>query len=156
MVKRNMHVYLLKAMRVTPDIFRRLVAQNKCLDTPTGPDRFSPREVVAHLADWEPIIRGRMEAAVANNGASVPTFDEGEMAVENKYNEWEIERALSLYGTERGKTVSWLASLSKDAWTHFVVHPEQGPLTVYDIANIMVGHDMYHVDQLTSVCLSDG
>lgn len=118
------------------------------LDIPTHPDRFTPRQVMAHLADWEPISRGRMKTAIATPGATVPDLDEGAIAIEKKYSEWDPIETSEEFIRRRDETIRFLQGLSDDEWTKIAVHSRRGAMTVYDYANLELGHDLYHIAQL--------
>ncbi len=34
-------------------------------------------------------------------------------------------------------------------WGKAIVHSERGQMTTYDQANMMLGHDMYHIEHLS-------
>lgn len=121
------------------------------MDEPSSQGRFSPREVIAHLADWEPILREeRIVAPLASPGLTVAAYDEGELAERNNYAAKDPHEQAALYAVERQKTVTLLKSLTEEQWRVSMKHPERGEMTVYDMANLLVGHDMYHVEQLVA------
>lgn len=121
------------------------------LDTPTSEGRFTPREVVAHLADWEPILLGRIRQTVEQPGSTLEGYDEGQRAIDGKYSETDVVEQAKQFKGHRAKTVAYLQSLPASDWDKSAVHSERGPMTVRDWAAAIVGHDMYHVEQLTSV-----
>lgn len=145
-----MNSYLFPALESTVDIvghqFRQLPQSS--WDVPTHSDRFTPREVLAHLADWEPILLDRIKAAVLTPGATIEAFDEGQMALDNGYASIEPSASLASFKAARAKTVEFLKSVPHDDWQKTIIHPERGPLSVYDIANMVACHDVYHVKQL--------
>ncbi|HRK22860.1 MAG TPA: DinB family protein [Fimbriimonadaceae bacterium] len=153
-----MHPYLYPGLEAGPQTIRRLIRQigPDQMDVPTHPDRFSPRYVVAHLADWEPISRGRMQTAVANPGAGVPGIDEVVRAEEQGYSSWDPLEQAEVFITRRAETLAFLKSLAPEDWAKTSVHSERGAMTVYDYANMELGHDLYHVIQLASVLRGDG
>lgn len=114
----------------------------------TGPDRFSPHEVVAHLADWEPILRSRIETALTQPGSPIVAYDEGERALEQNYSSWDASRSLETFAAERVTTRNLLMKIEAADWTKSVLHPERGRQTVADIAMMLLGHDLYHIRQL--------
>ncbi|MFQ3669066.1 MAG: DinB family protein [Fimbriimonadaceae bacterium] len=152
-----MHDYLLPALEKSPDaiaaIVRRIASAR--LGVPTGEGRFSPKEVVAHLADWEPIFLSRMQTAESNPGSTVEVYDEGVRAVSQGYAGSDVEEQLRAFRNARDRTVAWLRSLSVESWSKSVEHPERGRMTIEDIANMLVGHDMYHVEQLARLLDAD-
>lgn len=138
------------ALEHTPSILKEIFSLRLDMNVtaPTGPDRFSPLEVVAHLADWEVIFRGRIELALAQPGATATLYDEGERAAELNYAAADLHDELSKFTEERGKTVQLLRSLTPEQWKSTFQHPEKGTLTVQDQVTMLLGHDLYHVEQL--------
>jgi len=145
-----MHPYLFKGLESGPRTIQRLIKMIPAdrLDVATHTGRFSPREVIAHLADWEPISRGRMQTAIATPGATVPDLDEGAIAIEKKYSEWDPIATSEEFIRRRAETIKFLEGLSDEEWTKVAVHSRRGAMTVYDYANLELGHDMYHIAQL--------
>ena len=146
-----MHPYLLPVLEHSPLIFERILEstpQNRW-DEHTQPHRFSLREALAHMADWEPIIRGRIEAGVANPGAEVQGIDEGERAIEKGYKEWDPRESVATFKKERAITAEFLRNLKPKQWDSYVMHNERGRLGTYDHANMLLGHDLYHIEHAT-------
>ncbi len=149
-----MNAYLYPALEASPDVLANLIKKIPVekLDTPTHEGRFSPREVIAHLADWEVILREeRIRVPAGQDGAPVRAYDEGEMAEQNQYRLSDVSVQLATFRSEREKTIALLQSLSKEQLANTMVHPERGVSTVMDLANTLIGHDMYHVKQLSEV-----
>lgn len=146
-----MHPYFFPGLELGPKALAALVAKVPLdrLDLPTAPERFTTREVVAHLADWEPILRDRIRAAVETPGSTIQAYDEGELAAQRGYATWEIEPTLALYQAERAKTIEFLRTLTSVEFDCAVNHPERGRLTAYDLANMLLGHEIYHLEQIT-------
>jgi len=148
-----MNPYLLPVLEFGPSIMRRLVQDmpDDQLDRPATPDRFTPREVIAHLADWEPIMLARIHQAIESPGSTLTVYDEGEMAVAHRYSESNVAQQLELFTEHRKATAEYLRALPEALYDNVVVHPERGNLTVKDQAWTLIGHDMYHIEQLTSL-----
>ncbi len=148
-----MNPYLLPGMEKGPEVLLKLtlMVPESLWDVPTGPDRFSVREVAAHMADWEPIMRGRIEQAAANPGSVITAYDEGQMALDGKYAERNPIEQLELFRKERAITTALVKALSPTVMKNVVLHPERGEVSAEDLANFLVGHDMYHVDQVLTL-----
>jgi len=146
-----MNFYLLPAIEFGPQVIRRLLDQlpHERLDLPLHADRFTPREVMAHLADWEPIMRERIRMALTSPGSETPAYDEGQMAIDHHYAEQDPEAQVEVFVRERNATAALLRGLSEADWQQPVHHPERGRQTVEDMANALLGHDLYHIEQLT-------
>ena len=147
-----MHPYLVPALELSPNVFERLLSQVPAerLDESIVDDRFTPREIIAHMADWEPIMRGRIELACRTPGAVIVVFDESEMAAANGYSGSDPQNQLRVFRRERQATVEFVANVHRKDWGNIVRHPERGPLSAYDLANLIIGHDLYHIEQLSA------
>lgn len=145
-------VYVESGLLAGPIVIRRLVErlEPSRYDERLAPDRFSLREVCAHLADLEPVIRGRMSLALSSPGADVPNFDPDGEAAAKAYSTWDVGEALKKYSDERAKTVELFRSLSEDQLKKTVRHSILGEVSIYDLAVFILGHDAYHVEQLSA------
>jgi len=147
-----MNPYLLSTLEIGPVVVRRLLDQvpKSRLDEALVEGRFTAREVIAHLADWEPIMRGRILSAATTPGATIEVFDEGEMAIKNGYAASDPWDQCDLFQRERHATATFVRSLDDDDWQQIAHHPERGPLSAEDLTNLLLGHDLYHIDQLSA------
>ncbi len=147
-----MNVYLLPGLKTGPMVLERLIRLigPDRLDTPLEADRFTPREIIAHLADWEPIMMSRIQQALDNPGSTVQVWDEGEMAIQNRYSDTNIDEQLMKYAAHRAETIALLEKLNADQLKRTIVHPERGAMTVDDQACLLLGHDAYHIEQLSA------
>lgn len=147
-----MNHYLMRTIEFGPVVLERILARvpESRYDGPTDPGRFTIREVVAHLADWEPILRLRISGICDDPGTVIQVYDEGRLAIDNRYSEQDVSENLGKLKTERSRTVALLTALSPEEWHRTGQHPEVGTLSVYDIAGMIQGHDMYHLEQVSS------
>jgi len=147
-----MNFYLMISIEFGPQVIRRLVDQLDPADWDRrlNPDRFTPREIVAHLADWEPIMRGRIRTALREPGSPILAYDEGQLALDHKYAETDPVEQAETFIRERRITAELLRQIaSEEEWQRAVTHPERGPQSVEDQANLLLGHDLYHIEQIT-------
>lgn len=147
----DMHAYLLPGLRAGPIVVRRLFERipKSRWDEPTPGDRFTPREVVAHLADWEPILLQRLVSGVERPGSSVEAYDEGARAIDEGYAQSDPGEQLKRFDSARAVTVRYVEGLAPELFANTVRHPERGEMTVEDQANLLLGHDLYHLEQLS-------
>lgn len=145
-----MNPYLLIGLETIQKNIAKLVEEFRqgAYDIRPDPKRFSMREVIAHLADWEPIFRERMKSALDSPGSAIEAYDEEERAIQKDYASTNPLEQVKVWETERRNTVDFLKSISKEDWKKTVEHPERGTLTIEDIAHTLVCHDLYHFDQL--------
>ena len=152
------NTYLWEGLPVTALAMRTFMERMEpaAIDRPTHTDRFSPREVVAHMADWEPRLLDRMKTAASSPGSRVEAYDEGELAVQNAYDKSDWRDQLNLFEKSRLETIAFLKGLTNEHFDKKFVHPERGDVTIEDQAAMMLGHDLYHLDQLSEVLERSG
>lgn len=146
-----MNPYLMPGLALSPKAFERLAAHvpESRYDERPDEDRFTFREAMAHLADWEPIFLQRIQAGVDNPGASVQGMDETQRAIEKNYQSWDVKESLRIFAEAREATIRYLKVLTPEQWQTKVVHNEKGEMTAYDQANMLLGHDIYHFEHAT-------
>lgn len=149
----RMNHYLLRGLASGPVVMRRLYALIPAArrDEPTHEGRFSPRQVVAHMADWEPIFHDRLQLAISQPGSTITVYDEGERAVQLGYAACDADERLVCFARDRARTVEIIQNATAEQLRHPFNHPEHGVMAVDDLACMILGHDTYHFDQLSSV-----
>jgi hypothetical protein len=147
-----MNVYLLPGLQSSPIVIERLIRliPPDQRDLALQPNRFTPREVIAHLADWEPIMLSRVQQSLSQPGSTVEGWDEGVMAIENRYSERNIDEQLAHFAARRMEAIALFQTLAPDQLTRTIIHPERGVMTVDDQISLLLGHDMYHIEQLSA------
>jgi len=144
--------YLVRALEMTPRLVENELRRGSDdYDVRPDPDRFSMREVVAHLADWEPIMLTRIRTGVESPGSTIQAYDEGQMALENNYASSDPMERLRAWKADRSKSIEYISGLKNEDFAKPVVHPERGQMLVGDIAHMLVSHDIYHVEQLAEM-----
>ena len=143
-----MHPYLFPGLELSPKAFEHIIAHipEKRYDEKTDPNRFTLREAIAHLADWEPIFRERIQAGVDKPGALIQGMDESQRAIDKQYESWDVKESLRIFTEARAETLRYLKTLTAKQWETTVTHNEKGLMTAYDQANMLLGHDIYHFE----------
>lgn len=144
-------IYTVRALRLSPSIMERLFERisPRQFDERLAPDRFSVREVIAHLADFEPVWLERIKACAENPGSTVLSRDEDQMAIDGAYSKSDPKALIKAFSRSRGDLVTYLESLNSDQLTQTVIHSELGEVSLMELAYLVVGHDAYHIEQLT-------
>ena len=147
-----MDPYLIRALEMTPRLAEHELRRGAAdFDVRPHADRFSMREVIAHLADWEPIMLTRIKAGVESPGATINAYDEGQMAIDHNYAASDPVQKLREWKADRAMSIEYIQGLSEEDFLKPVVHPERGPMLVGDIAHMLVSHDIYHLEQLAEM-----
>jgi uncharacterized damage-inducible protein DinB len=145
-------IYLDQGLALSPAAFRQITAlvSPSRLDQSLATDRFTLREVIAHLADMEPVFRARMELALRAPGSEVENFDQDKEALEKNYASWDVQKSLTLFAEARRKTLELFLSLDERQLALTVKHPILGEVSVFGLGVFLLGHDMYHLEQATA------
>lgn len=143
--------YLFAGLELGPVLYERLArtVPQRLWDQRVEADRFTLREVLAHMADWEPIFQARMQQAMSEPGSMITAYDESQRAIDLNYGSAKVEASLQAFRQERTATVALLRSICPEQWTQAAIHPERGPMTLASLAAMVLGHDTYHVEQFT-------
>ena len=144
------HRYLIQGLEASPVVLTQLMksAQPAILDQKPDPERFSLREVVAHLADWDSIWHERVEKIAKQAGAEIQGRDPDELAAKNNYPKQDPTASLKQFQEKRAKFVQTLKTLDEDKWSQMGVHSQYGKLSIQDVVQIALGHDGYHLQQV--------
>jgi hypothetical protein len=143
--------YLLQALDGTPDVLLRMVESRSTLhplwDRRPEPDRFTLREIIAHLADWEPIWLERVSRTAEGGCPFLPSVDESALAIENDYAQSDPGKCLQRYRQGRDELVRFLGGLGDAAWDETAEREFVGVLTLQQQASMVLSHDGYHLRQ---------
>lgn len=144
--------YLITALAGTPDVLEHLLAPvaagDARWDRRPDPDRFTLREVLAHLADWDEIFRGRMEQTARESVPELPEQDEGQMALDRGYACADPATSLARFRASRTATVAFLRGLDDAGWERVGTRGFMGLVSVTDQAVLVSSHDGYHLQQV--------
>ena len=144
--------YLLIGLAATPPVLASMlepvpVTDDRWTRRPVA-ERFTLREMVAHLADWEVIFRCRMERTLQEEHPALASIDEEQLAIDHDYASCDPHAQLDLYLAERKATVQFLRGLSEEQWLRWGSRLPAAPqVSIADTAVLMLGHDAYHRQQ---------
>ena len=146
-----MREHLISALCSSPKIVERFlrVFPTERLDDRPESDRFTPREVVAHIADWEQVVLDRVRVANMRPGRDVPDEDPGERAVVHHYGDKDVFHEAEVFESRRQTTMEYLARLDDADWEKTFIHPVRGEITIHGYMVDILAHDMYHLEQLS-------
>ncbi len=131
----------------TPADLRRLAAAlGGAIDRAPRPGKWSPREILCHLADCEIAFGFRLRQTLAEDRHVMQPFDQERWAA--TYAAYDAAAALNAFGALRAWNVALIRSLPAAGMAKPVIHPERGEMTFQTIVETMGGHDVNHVKQL--------
>jgi uncharacterized damage-inducible protein DinB len=115
------------------------------LDAVPVPGKWSTRQVVCHLADFEPIYADRMKRVIAEEQ---PTFFGGDpdvFAARLAYAARDVEEELRLIEAVRGQLGRILRTLSAADFHREGIHSQDGPLSLRTLLERVTRHLPHHV-----------
>ncbi len=142
--------YLLKALSGTPYVLEALLKEvdDSVWDKRPDPERFTLREVLAHLADWEPIWLERVTRIANDDRPFLPSVDESALAVENDYAASSPAESIQRYREGRSALIAYLSTLPDEAWDRTCDREFVGILNLQQQAFFALAHDGYHMKQV--------
>jgi hypothetical protein len=108
--------------------------------------KWSPREILCHLADCEVTFAFRYRQALADDNHVIQPFDQDRWA--KSYAVYSAEQALSMFAALRQWNLTLIRSLTPEQLARAVSHPERGNMVLRTIVETAAGHDINHLRQL--------
>src|SRR5215204_7620207 len=130
-----------------PDLVANAVARmsiDQLNATPVA-GKWSTRQVVCHLADFEPIYADRMKRVIAEQ---CPTFFGGDpdtFAAHLSYDHRSISAEMSLLTAVRQHTAAILRELKAEDFQRIGNHAEAGRMTLEDLLRNIGNHVPHHI-----------
>jgi hypothetical protein len=117
------------------------------MDARTGPGRWSPREIVHHLADSEMTSAVRLRRLLAEDHPVIQGYDQDEFARRLHYDR-PYESSLELFRYARLATAEILERLEEADWQREGTHSESGRYSVETWLRIYAEHAHRHARQI--------
>ena len=116
------------------------------VNEPAAAGKWSPREVLCHLADTELAFAFRIRQALAEPHHVIQPFDQDQWA--KNYQVFDAASALEVFRAVRNWNVALIRASIPEALSKPLTHPERGPMTFQTLIETMAGHDVNHLRQI--------
>ncbi|MFP5228947.1 MAG: DinB family protein [Acidobacteriota bacterium] len=141
-------------LAVLPDTSSRLKALaqkigNARITAPPAPGKWSPREILCHLADCEIAFAFRLRQTLAEDHHVMQPFDQEKWA--GPYPAIDANEALATFSLLRRWNLLLIEAALPEQAGKPVTHPERGTMTFSTIVETMAGHDLNHLGQLEKI-----
>jgi hypothetical protein len=113
-----------------------------------GPDKWSLRQIVCHLADSEMVGRDRFCRVAAEDNAVLHSYNEKAWAENLDYRKRKFSQALETFRRTRGENFELLKGLPEEAFARTGTHSERGPMTLKDLLQMYAEHAEGHARQI--------
>jgi hypothetical protein len=117
------------------------------LDATPAPGKWSPRQIVHHLADSEMTAAVRFRLLVAEDNPSIKGYDQDRFADRLHY-ERPHETSLELFRAARASTAELMACLTERDWLREGTHSEVGRFGMDTWLRIYAPHAHRHAEQI--------
>jgi hypothetical protein len=114
-----------------------------------APGKWSPRQIVCHLADCEIVFAYRLRQALAQEHHVIQPFDQDQWATQ--YESCDVTTALTVFSAVREWNVRLISCMTPDHLLKKLTHPERGEMHVAAVVETMAGHDLNHLAQLEAL-----
>ncbi len=132
--------------RVIQFLLRDLPADSPRWDARPDAERFSLREVVAHLLDYDSVTRERFESIIREDRPELANWDES--AAAEHYAARDPKHQIENLLVSRQELAVWLEGLADDEWKRVGSRPRVGEFSVEEGTALLLGHDAYHLIQI--------
>jgi hypothetical protein len=119
---------------------------------PPAPGKWSPAEIVCHLADCELVFGFRLRQTLAENNPTIEPFDQEKWAA--TYPGVPASEALATFSALRKWNLRLIRTALPSAAARKMTHPERGTMTFEKVVETMTGHDLNHLGQLHKIAKS--
>ena len=117
--------------------------------TAPAPGKWTPAEIVCHLADCEIAFGFRLRQTLAEAHHLLQPFDQEKWAA--TYPGISAGEALAAFSPLRNWNLTLIRRTLPTGAARPVTHPERGTMTYQTLVETMAGHDLNHLGQLRRI-----
>jgi hypothetical protein len=141
----------LQALAAAPKVVERLlrVFPSDRLDERLHTENFTPREVVALLADTEQLILDRIRLGNMRPGSTVPWYDPNDRAKEHHYSDKDAFHEAEVYESRRGMTLDYLRGLGEEDYKKSITLEGKGSYSLDQYLVLVMAHDLERIGQIS-------
>jgi uncharacterized damage-inducible protein DinB len=128
------------------DQLRKAVAgmTDQQLDATPVAGKWSTRQVICHIADFEPIYADRMKRVIAEQQPALPSGDPDLFQASLAYNQRSVATELDLIAAVRSQLATILRTLKAEDFQRTGIHSVDGPLSIETLLKRIAGHIPHH------------
>ena len=138
---------LLKQYEKGPDLLKTAIAgvREDQFDQAPVPGKWSIRQVVCHIADFEPVYADRMKRVLVEDNPTMFGGDPDVFAAGLHYDKRSVHEELELISVVRRQMAVILRNTDVDDFQRTGVHSEAGPLTLETLLERITRHIPHHL-----------
>ncbi len=149
---------LIDKMRQLPDQIDASVRglNDSQLDTPYGPGKWTPRQVVHHVADSHMNAFVRMKLVLAEDKPTLKPYNQDDWAKFDDAAKLPVNSSLSIIRGVHERLVYMLDHADESDFQRVAHHPERGDITLDDLVFIYGRHGEKHCGQINGLRSAQG
>ena len=120
------------------------------LDFKPGPDKWSVRQILCHLADSELVGAMRLRQVIAEDNPVLPAYDEKAWAERLDYSRRKPSHVIESFRRTRGENYELLKDLPTETFARTGAHSQRGLVTLSDLLRVYAEHAENHILQIRS------
>lgn len=143
----------LEVQRQTPVALTQLITgvpEAKLYHRPE-PAKWSVAEILAHFAEAEIVNSWRYRQMLEHNSCPLAPYDQELWNSLGDYASRPPSDSLTLFRLLRENNVRMFDRLAPEQWEQYGMHAERGRLTVRELARLIAGHDLNHLEQVHKI-----
>ncbi len=118
-----------------------------------APDKWSIKEVIGHMIDTERIFAYRAMRFARNDKNPLHGYEQDDYIRNSSFNSFPLNELIDEFMYVRKSTILFLKHLTSETWTRRGT-ASNAEVTVRALAYIIAGHELHHLNVLTSKYLS--
>jgi len=137
-----------KAARRLERLLRSAPGGKRALDTRSAPDKWSVKEILAHLVDHEFVQGTRWRFVGTMDHPTIQGYDQDAFVRGQDLADTSAKALIQSFAAARAANLALLARLGPDVWERVGLHSERGEESMKDMAWRCAGHDRIHEQQI--------
>ena len=115
------------------------------IDAAPIPGKWSTRQVICHIADFEPVYADRIKRVIVEDTPLLMSGDPDQFAAKLAYGQRDIENELQLIEVVRQQVATILRTVPAETFQRVGNHSTDGPLTIEQLLTRITGHIPHHI-----------
>ncbi len=142
-----------ESQRKAPKRIKKLLRglSEKQLARRPAPNKWSIKEVIAHLADGEVVLGSRLRFVAAMDRPPILGYDQDAFVERLGIERVKTAELFDAFAAVRGANVSLMERLAEDAWRRVGIHSERGEESIETMIVMYAGHDRIHEEQILAI-----
>lgn len=108
--------------------------------------KMSTKEVVCHIADFEPVYADRMKRVIAEDNPPLRGGDPDVWMKALAYDQRNLQEELAVISAVRAQMARILRAVPDAAWSRTGMHSEAGPLSLEELLRRITNHMPHHIE----------